>query len=602
MSEPNVLPLRSAVPAADTWDLTQLFPDAAAWDRAFVEAEGLLPKFAEFRGTLGMSAAALVACLEFDEAFDRRCDALGAYAYLRAAEDQGNDLAQRMLGRFRNLATRGAGEASYIRPEIMAVPPEVMERLLADPAIGHYRLVIERILRYRPHTLGDKEEQLLAMQGEMASVSNQVFRQLLDVDLKFGEVTDDSGRRIELTNSNFIVLLRSRNREVRRGAFEAYYREFDAHRHTLAATYQGALQRDAYQARVRGYGGSLDQALFADDVPRAVYENLIATVREHLPLVHRYYRLRRRLLGLTDLHHYDTYVPLVDSVATSHTWDEAVETICESLRPLGTEYVDTLRQGLAGRWCDRYPNQGKQSGAFSYGTYDGPPYILMNYHPTELNDVFTLAHEAGHSMHSWYSRRQPYTYHSYAIFVAEVASTFNERMLNHHLIGRAEDDRLRQLLISNELDDIRATIVRQTMFAEFEMRTHELVDRGEPATVDVLRGIYRELLEAYFGSEFAIDDALSLECLRIPHFYRAFYVYKYATGLSAAIALSERVLGGGKSELDDYLGFLSGGCSKMPLELLKDAGVDMTRPEPIAAAMQRFGEQVEALERLTGSV
>jgi oligoendopeptidase F len=334
-------------------------------------------------------------------------------------------------------------------------------------------------------------------------------------------------------------------------------------------------------------------------VPVSVYDNLIAAVRKHLPAVHRYFDMRRRKMKLEDIHHYDTYVPILADRQTHHTWDQAVEVVIASLRPLGADYCSVLESGLRGRWCDRYPNQGKRSGAFSSGAYDGDPYILMNYKPSVLNDVFTLTHEAGHSMHTYYSTQsQPFQYYSYTIFVAEVASTFNEQLLAKYLIDRTSSKEERAALINHEVDSIRATIVRQTMFAEFEKITHEMAESGEPLTVASMKSVYRDLLEAYFGPGFSIDDELSLECFRIPHFYNAFYVYKYATGLSAAIALSRKVLNGGEQDLQNYMGFLKGGCSKDPLDLLKGAGVDMNQPEPVEIALSEFSKLVHELDEL----
>jgi oligoendopeptidase F len=339
--------------------------------------------------------------------------------------------------------------------------------------------------------------------------------------------------------------------------------------------------------------------LFPDHVPQTVYDHLIAAVRDHLPAVHRFYDLRRRKMRLKDIHHYDTYVPILSELSQRHTWGQAVAVILKALEPLGSEYGGVLEAGLLGRWCDRYPNRGKQSGAFSSGSYDGDPYILMNYKPEVLDDVFTLAHEAGHSMHSYYSARsQPYQYYQYTIFVAEVASTFNEQLVSQYLLDHARDDQQRAYLINREIDSIRATIIRQTMFAEFEEITHAMAEAGEPLTVQTFKDVYRKLLEAYFGPDFAIDPELALECFRIPHFYRAFYVYKYATGLSAAIALSQRVLVGGPRAVEDYLNFLQGGCSKDPLDLLRDAGVNMESTEPVQTALTRFERLVGELDEL----
>ncbi|NLE39551.1 MAG: oligoendopeptidase F family protein, partial [Pirellulaceae bacterium] len=425
------------------------------------------------------------------------------------------------------------------------------------------------------------------------------FHQLNDADLRFGTIRNERGEAVELSHATFSTMLHCPKRSVRKTAFHQYYQQFAAHENTLAAMLGGSIQRDIYYARARNHASSLSAALFPDQVPESVYANLIASVRRHLPALHRYYDVRRRKMRLKDIHMYDTYVPILSGLQTRRTWDDAVRLVLAALEPLGGDYLGVLEKGLDGGWCDRYENRGKQSGAFSAGSYDGWPYILMNYQPDVLDHVFTLAHEAGHSMHSHYSAaRQPYTYYNYVIFVAEVASTLNEELLAKHLMARARSDEERAFLINRQIDACRGTIFRQTMFAEFEKTAHEMAEKNEPLTVEAFKSIYRELLEVYFGPDFALDDELSLECFRIPHFYRAFYVYKYATGMSAAMALADRITGGGKKELDAYLGFLGGGCSKDPLDLLRDAGVDMEQPEPVDAAMTRFGELVEELDRL----
>jgi oligoendopeptidase F len=593
------LPRRSQVKPADTWDLSSLFANDDDWETAFAKWEKDIARYARHRGKLGESPKALAGCLKFDVDFDRAGERVQTYAFLKSAEDTANSAYQRMLGRCRSAASRAAQEASFIRPEILAIAPAKMKKFLASKELAPYRLLLDRLLRERPHTLSDREEKLLAMQSEMAAAAGLVFRQLNNADLKFGFIENERGEKIELSHASFSALLHSPNRPVRQLAFTQYYQQFAAHENTLAATLQGSIQRDVFYAQARNFAGSLDAALFPDNVPAAVYTNLIASVRRHLPALHRYYELRRKKMKLREIHHYDTYVPILSELETRHTWNEACEAVIDALRPLGEEYGRVLQAGLVGRWCDRYENQGKQSGAFSSGSYDGDPYILMNYQPDVLDHVFTLAHEAGHSMHSHYSaRHQPYHYYNYTIFVAEVASTFNEQLLSKNLMSRAKDDRERAFLVNREIDAIRGTIFRQTMFAEFEKITHELVEQHEPLTVDRFKQVYRELLEAYFGPQFTLDDQLSLECFRIPHFYRAFYVYKYATGMSAAIALAERVTQGGKRELEDYLRFLQGGCSQDPLDLLRDAGVDMEQPGPVDTALAHFGALVEELAEL----
>ncbi len=595
----NRIPNRSEVPASDCWDLTSLYASDADWEKDFKKYQQRIGKYADFQGRLGDSAEMLAQCLKFDLSLDLLSERLGTYVFLKTTEDQANDTYQALMGRYQSVATKASQAASYIRPEILAIPSARMREFVNSSKLRPYRLLLKRVTRYKPHTLSKKEESLLAMQGEIAQTASKVFRQLNDADLKFGLLKNEKGELVELSNSSYSQFMVSPKRSVRKAAFHQYYDQFQAHENTLAATLASSVQTDVYYSRARKYSSSLESALFPDVVPQAVYDNLISTVREQLPSIHKYLAVRRKKMGLKDLHHYDTYVPILSDIEHHRSWDEAVTTVIDSLRPLGNDYCDILARGLHGAWCDRYPNQGKQSGAFSCGSFEANPYILMNYKPMVLNDLFTLTHEAGHSMHSHYSAKsQPFQYYNYTIFVAEVASTFNEQLLTHYLLNNTDDKRLKAYLLNHEIDSIRATVVRQTMFAEFEKVTHEMADSGEPLTVQSFRGTYRKLLDAYFGTDFVIDDQLSLECFRIPHFYRAFYVYKYATGLSAAIALSRRVLKGSEKERADYLRFLAGGCSKDPLELLRDAGVDMASPAPIKTALLHFDELVDELDNL----
>jgi oligoendopeptidase F len=595
---------RSQVKPADTWDLASLFKNDDEWERAFVKWEKQIPGYEKFRGTLGDGPAALAKLFEFDLEFDRAGERLGTYAHLKTTEDMADSRYQRMLGRYEHAATLAGETASFIRPEILSLPDKKLAEYLKAKQLAPYQLQLERLVRYKPHTLTPGEEKLLAMQSEMAGAADRVFRQLTDADLKFGMVKNEKGELVELSHSSFSSFLRSPDRNVRRKAFHQYYEQFKGHENSLAAAYSSSVQKDVYYAKARNHPSAREASLFHDNVPVAVYDNLIAAVRSKLPAVYKYFDLRRRKMKLRDIHHYDTYVPILSELDTTHTWKQAVDVVLTSLEPLGSDYCKVLADGLNGRWCDRYPNQGKRSGAFSSGSYDGWPYILMNYQPDVLDHVFTLTHEAGHSMHSHYSaKHQPYQYYNYTIFVAEVASTFNEQLLSRHLMNKAAtagrgNNKQRAYLINREIDAIRGTIIRQTMFAEFEKISHALVEAGEPLTVEKLKEEYGKLLADYFGPDFTIDEELTLECLRIPHFYHAFYVYKYATGLSAAIALSERVVNGGKKELNDYLSFLKGGCSKWPLDLLKDAGVDMTKPEPVETALTYFERLVDELDEL----
>jgi oligoendopeptidase F len=563
--------------------------------------ERKLTGYRKFRGKLGRSASVLRRCLDFDVQMDRAFERLGTYANLRMCEDLTNSTYVGYVSRVTNLVSRAMQEASFIRPELLSLPKTRLARYLQAKELAPYRFNLEKIVRQKPHVLTEGEERLLALQVEPGQAASNAFQQLNNSDMKFGSVKDADGREIELTHGSFRELLESPDRRVREASFRQYYAEFRAHENTLAATLASSVHQDVFHARARNHKGCMNGALFDDNVPRSVYTNLIKTVRANLPAVHRYFEVRRRALDLPDIHHYDTYVPILADLRARHTFAQAVEVILAALQPLGAEYVRALEKGFRTRWVDRYENQGKRSGAFSSGSFDSPPYILMNFKDDVLDDVFTLAHEAGHSMHSHHAARaQPYQSWSYTIFVAEVASTFNEQLLGDHMLERATDDRTRAYLINREIDAIRGTLVRQTMFADFEMVIHDLAEAGEALTLERLRSEYRKLLEIYFGPDFAIDTELEIECLRIPHFYHAFYVYKYATGISAAIALADRVKRGGKKELGEYLGFLKAGGSTFPLDILRDAGVDMTRPGPVQTAMKRLEARVAELSELLG--
>jgi oligoendopeptidase F len=593
------IPARNEVPVDDTWDLSSLYPSDVAWDTAFQKWRKQIDGYAAFAGKLSESPQKLAECLQFDLNIERVGDRLGTYANLKSCEDQGNSTYQRMMGRLMQAASQAAQAGSFVRPEILALPSEKLDAFLADPTLAPYKLLLTRIVRFKPHTLGEKEEKILAMQTEMSQASVDIFRQLNDTDLKFGTVQDAKGRPVELSHGTFTSLLYSTDREVRANAFHAYYKQYVGYEHTLAASLAGSIACDVYYAKVRNYPSALEAALFPDQVPIAVYDNLITSMHRQLPALYHYYDVRRRKMKLKDIHHYDTYVPIVAETQSHRDWDEAVALVLKALKPLGPEYIRVLSEGLKNRWCDRYENRGKRSGAFSAGSYDGNPYILMNYQPDVLDHVFTLAHEAGHSMHSYYSgKTQPFAYYQYSLFVAEVASTFNEQLLSHYLLENARNNQERAFLLNRQIDAIRATIFRQTMFAEFEKLSHASVEAGEPLTVDRIKGIYHDLLKLYFGPDFTLDPELDVECLRVPHFYRAFYVYKYATGMSAAMALVDRVTHGGKQELNDYLGFLNGGCSKDPLDLLRAAGVDMEKPQSVDRALAQFGQMVDELDKL----
>lgn len=591
-------PVRADVPADHRWDLSILYTSDEQWDSDLERLASQEAEISAYAGTLGDSVESLLGYLKRSVEVGILEERLGYYAMLRQSEDAGDSINQRRYGRFMQVAARVSAAMSFFAPELQQIPQELMESYLADPRIDEFAIALNKVLRYRDHTLPPEEERLLALQEEANQTASRTFGALVDVDMDFGTIETPEGPRA-LTHSTFGSLLEHPNRDVRQRAFEQFYRHFDHHRNTLASLLAGSVQLDVYNARVRKFDSARAARLFPDRVPETVYDNLIDTVREHLPLLHRYYRLRKRVLKLDDLAIWDTKVSLVPDVSATTPYEDAVDTIVDALAPLGPEYTSVLREGLLGRWVDRYENKGKRSGAFSAGSFAGEPYILLNYKDDTIRDVFTLAHEAGHSMHSWYSvRNNPFQHYDYTIFEAEVASTFNEQLLMEHLLGKTTDPGMRAYLLSKHLDDILATLFRQTMFAEFEKVIHAEVEGGEALTVDLLRERYRGLLDAYFGPDVHLPEPLSLEGMRIPHFYRAFYVYKYATGISAAISLSRRVLDGGAAEQNDYFAFLASGGSRFPIESLRRAGVDMEQPGPIRSAMGVFADRLDELETL----
>src|SRR5216117_2514622 len=594
------IPTRSEISESDKWDLTGLFADVGKWLEDFIWIQETYPRLKEWKGKVGASPQSLVDCLEFEKALELKLERLYHFASLQLAEDSANNEYLARIGQVQNLMTKIAETGAFVVPEIQAIGDELFKNFVDDPALADWRIKLQKIRRMKPHVLSEREERILALGKIALSGYDDTFSQLTDVDMKFGMLTDETGREKPLTQSSFSSFLVKRDPELRKRAFHQFYTEFQDHQYTLAASLAYSVKADVFRARARHYSCTLEAALFPDDVPIAVYDGLIDSVRANLRPLFRYFDLRRRVLGLHELHHYDTYVPLVPEIETRFTFDDAVEMVLRALAPLGKEYVDVLAQGLrAKRWCDRYESKGKRSGAFSSGSYGGPPYILMNYKQDVFADVYTLAHEAGHSMHSWFSQKsQLFQNYEYPIFLAEVASTFNEELLTHYLLETTSDPKMRAYIINRQIDDLRGTLFRQTMFAEFEKNIHAVEESGDALTLASFKSEYHKLLEAYFAENFAIDPQLDLECLRIPHFYHAFYVYKYATGISAAVALSQRVVSGEPGNVDAYLNFLRSGGSQFPLETLWTAGVDMATPAPIESTLRLFERRLTELEEL----
>jgi oligoendopeptidase F len=566
--------LRTEVATADTWDLTRLYPLESDWDAALKFYADRFPEYLGFKGSLHQSAAQLQRCLEFDRELDLVAERLGHYASLKSSEDSSDNENLSREARFQHVMIQAAELAAFLTPEIQAIDDATFAIYLSSPELNEWKIKLTKLRRYKAHVLSEKEERLLAMASLPLGGVQETFSQLTNVDMSFGPITDEKGVQVELSHGLFSSFLVKSDPGLRRKAFHQYYEEFKSHRYTLASTLIHSIKTDVFQAKARNHSSAREASLFSDNVPISVYDNLIASVRQHLAPLHEYYELRQRVLGLSELHFYDTYVPMTAKVELKTSFDEACQMVVSALHPLGAEYTQALAQGFQNRWVDRYETKGKRSGAFSSSSFGNPPYILMNYKEDVFSDVYTLAHEAGHSMHTWYSQReQRFQDYHYPIFLAEVASTFNEELLTHHLLQKTDDPKMRAYIINRQVDDIRATLIRQTMFAEFEKITHAMDEAGEPLTLESLCAAYRELLVTYHGPGMVIDEVLELECLRIPHFYSAFYVYKYATGISAALSLSQQVLEGDATVQNRYLNFLKSGGSRFPLETLQIAGV-----------------------------
>lgn len=594
--ETKTIPLRRDVDPADCWNLSKLYKSFEEWNNAFEIWKTKLPELTAFEGRLGESAAVLADFLEAESAWSMEEERLASYCMLRISENLENSEAQECRFRLAAFAAEAGARLSFVRDEILAVPETQWPQLLAEKRLQPFAIVLNKILRTRPHAPTKAEERILSLSSQSGQTAHDAFEALTDGDFSFGTLPLE-GKETELSQSTLSLFLNDKKRSVREAAYRRFYAEFEKHKNTLAALYAGSVSKDIFRARARRFSGSLEAALFEKDVPTAVYSNLVEEVSRGLPVLHRYYRLRKKLLNIDELRHFDVYVPLIGEVKMHHTFNEAVDLVCRALQPLGDEYVSVLRGGLLGGWVDKYENRGKRSGAFSAGTYTSDPYILMNYKETELRDVFTLIHESGHSMHSYYcTHSNPFQHYDYTIFEAEVASTFNEQLLAEYLKKEEKDPKVRAFVIGKQIDDIIATLFRQTMFAEFELICHETAESGGALTLDFFRTTYRRLLEKYFGPEMHFEEVSDLEGLRIPHFYRAFYVFQYATGISAAIALAQGVLSGDKQKRDDYFTFLKTGGSLFPIESLKRGGVDMSQPEPIRQAVAYFENLLNEFE------
>lgn len=595
----TTLPTRGEADPKFTWNLADIFPTDSDWQAAFDRAQSKLEPLRAFEGHLGDSAQSLLSFLRFSDELSIAFDRLGNYAQRKSDEDTRNAVYQEMSARFVNLAIEVNQASAFSTPELLAIPDETLDGFYAaEPALEQYRLSLDRVRRQRAHTLSPEGEALLAAAGQLSQAPDDIFSYLNDADMTFPDAADSKGETHPVTHGTFIPLMQSPDRVLRKSAFQSLYSVYGQFRNTSAAILSAQMKQLQFFADARHYDSALHAALDNTEVPTEIYHNLIAAVRAGFPAMHRYVKLRKKLLGVDELHFYDLYTPIVADQDIRIGYEEAKATALEALAPLGEEYLSILREGFENRWIDVYENQGKRSGAYSAGAYGVHPYVLLNYTDT-LDDVFTLVHEMGHSLHTYLSNRtQPVTYSNYVIFVAEVASTCNESLLMQHLLVKTTDPRRRAYLINHFLEQFRGTLYRQTMFAEFELWCSEQTRMGQALTAEALSAKYRELNRDYYGEEIVLDDEIALEWARIPHFYYDFYVYQYATGFSAAIALSQRILREGEPAVRDYLGFLSGGSSADPVTLLRGAGVDMASPQPVEDALKLFASLVAEMETL----
>lgn len=593
------LPKREEIDGKYKWKLEDIYDTNQKWEEDFSKVKQLSSELLKYKGTLAQSGEKLLECLKLCDELQSINDKVYVYARMRRDEDNTNSLYQAYTDRAKALSTDVYASMSFIVPEIIFIPEQKLEEFMeANEGLQLYRQFINEILRQKKHILTEKEEMILALSAEIAHVPSDVFTMLNNADIKFPFIKDENGEDVELTKGRYIKFLESKDRRVRRDAFKALYDTYKKQKNTLAAILSGSVRKDNFYKTVRNYSSCLEAALDADNIGVDVYHNLIETVNRNLHLLHRYLKLRKKALNLDELHMYDIYVPIVEEPKSDISYEEAVNIVKNALLPMGEGYVAVLTEAFNSGWIDVYENIGKTSGAYSWGCYLSHPFVLLNYQGI-INDVFTIAHEMGHAMHSFYTnKKQPYIYSDYKIFIAEVASTVNESLLTHYLLKNAKTKEEKAYFLNHYLEGFRGTLFRQVMFAEFEKLIHEKVEKNEALTVESLCRMYRELNIKYYGSEVVIDEDIEMEWARIPHFYSSFYVYKYATGFSAAISLSRQILTEGDPAVSRYISLLESGNSDYPLALLKKAGVDLSTPKPIEDAMVVFRELLDELEKL----
>lgn len=590
--------MRSEMSPEYQWKMTDLFAEDSLWEKELELLATKVEGYKEYEGTLKDSAKQLLSFLQFEDEVGQMTERVYVYANQMLHQDMTQGKYQDYVGKAQRVCVELSAASAFAVPEILKIEPECMQAFIQEePGLKLYETLLQRILRKKEHCLSEQEEKILAQVGEISTAASDIYDMFHDADASFGTISYE-GKEVEVTNGNYITFMESPDREVRKSAFHAMYRTFVEYRNTLGAMYAANAKQLKFYAQVRNYPSALEMKLSDSRIPTSVYDNLIEAVHEALPVMYRYVALRKKRLKVDELHMYDVYAMITDDFKMEVPYEQAKEIVLEGLAPMGEEYLSHLREGFENHWIDVYENKGKRSGAYSWGAYGTHPYVLLNYQDT-LNQVFTLAHEMGHALHSYYSdKTQPYVYAGYKIFVAEVASTCNESLLIRHLLKHCTDKQEKIYLLNYFIDQFKGTMFRQTMFAEFEKITHEMCGRGETLNADSISKVYYELNEKYFGEEMVSDPEIAMEWARIPHFYTPFYVYQYATGFAAAIALSGRILEQGEEAVKDYMKFLTGGCSKEPIELLKLAGVDMTSKEPVKQALTMFEALVNELEVL----
>ncbi|AZK48023.1 oligoendopeptidase F [Paenibacillus lentus] len=594
----TTIPKRSEVLPENSWQLEDLFPSQNDWDKAYEELKKLKNKAADYEGKLN-TPDNIKAIFALEDDLSLQIERLYVYAHLNHDQDTTNPTYQALVQKARKLSVEVSEALSFITPEILSLPEQELDNYINDPMLADYKFTLQEIKREKAHVLSKTEEALLAQVGNLSQAPQQIFGMINNADMKFPKIKDEHGNEVELTHGSYIQFLENPDREVRKRAFKAIYETYSKQKNTIAATLSANINKNMFYSRVRKYPSVLEMSLYGDNIPKEVYTNLIDTIHESLPLLQRYLKLRKKLLGVDELHMYDLFAPLVEEYKWDITYDEAKAMLMEGLKPLGENYLNVLREGFNNRWIDVYENEGKRTGAYSWGAYGTHPYVLLN-HKNNLNSMFTLAHEMGHALHSYFSDENlKYRDAQYTIFLAEVASTTNEALLMDYLLKKSTDPKQKLYLLTYYADQFRTTVFRQTMFAEFEKLIHERAEAGESLTPQELSKIYYELNVKYHGKEMTVDQDIEMEWARIPHFYTSFYVYKYATGFSAATSFSKQILEEGQPAVDRYLGFLKSGGSDYSINILKKAGVDMSSPEPIREAMSVFEQLVEQMESLT---